>query len=339
MDPHRTPTAPPVSVIATVRNEERHLDRVVRAVLEQDYPGDLEVVLAIGPSRDNTYGIAAELALIDPRIVVVDNPTGLIPHGLNVALAASDPARPIVVRFDGHAALPHDYISRAVRTLERTGADNVGGIMEPRGTTPIERAIAVGMSHPIGIGPASFHVGGEEGPSETAYLGVFRRAAVQRVGGYDEHFQRAEDWELNLRLRESGSLVWFDPALRVSYHPRSSFRALARQFWSTGRWRRELIRLNPATVSARYLAPPAAVTGIVLGFVLAVVGAAVSVPALIWLGLAAPLGYGLVVLVGAAVAGRGQPWRVTVRLPLVLAVMHLCWGAGFVRGRGQAADS
>src|SRR5438270_1915467 len=43
---------PPVSVVMPVRNEERHLAESVRHVLGQDYPGPLELVLAVGPSAD-----------------------------------------------------------------------------------------------------------------------------------------------------------------------------------------------------------------------------------------------------------------------------------------------
>lgn len=331
-------TWPAVSVFATVRDEEQHLRRALTSVLTQDYPGDLEVVVAVGPSRDDTYGIAAEAARADGRVRVVENRTGLIPDGLNVAIRACDPRSEILVRFDGHTALPAGYVRDAVRILLETGADNVGGLMVPRGDGATQRAVAIGMSHPVGIGPAPFHVGGAAGPSETAYLGVFRREAVERTHGYDEVFERAEDWELNLRIRRAGGLVWFDPTLVVEYRPRASYRALARQFWSTGRWRREVVRRHRGTASLRYLAPPLTVLALLGGLVLAGVGLVTAVlevggaPWLLALGALPWVGYGLVVVGGALVAGRGHPWRVVVRLPAVLATMHLTWGAGFLRG-------
>ena len=69
------------------------------------------------------------------------------------------------------------------------------------------------------MGNAAFHTGGEAGPAETVYLGVFRREALERQGGYNEEFIRAQDWELNFRIREAGGLIWFSPELRVSYRP------------------------------------------------------------------------------------------------------------------------
>ena len=72
-----------------------------------------------------------------------------------------------------------------------------------------------------------------------------RRSAIERVGGYDESMVRAQDWEMNLRIRESGGVIWFTPQMRVSYRPRHSLRALARQYHDYGRWRREVVRRHP----------------------------------------------------------------------------------------------
>src|SRR3954470_23420117 len=92
---------PPVSVVVPVLNEERHLEAAVTEVLEQDYPGPLEVVLAIGPSRDRTAQVAAPPGRRHPRVHVVDNPTGRTPAGLNAAIKGS--TGDVVVRVDAHS--------------------------------------------------------------------------------------------------------------------------------------------------------------------------------------------------------------------------------------------
>jgi len=203
-----TPGAtPPVSVIMPLLNEERHLRDAVAMILAQDYPGSVEVVLALGPSRDRTDEVAADVAAADPRVRLVPNPSGRTPDGLNAAIGAS--TGEIIVRVDGHAEIPDDYISVAVAELQRVGADNVGGIMDARGSTDFERAVACAMRSPIGVGSARFHTGGEPGPAEDPEVDGVGRAALERVGGYDPHFARAQDWEMNHRIRESGGTVWF----------------------------------------------------------------------------------------------------------------------------------
>lgn len=314
------PAWPGVSVVMPVLDEQRHLRAAVGTVLGQDYLGPLEVVLALGPSGDRTDEVAAALAAEDARVHTVANPTGATGAGLNLAVAAA--RHPVVVRLDGHALVPPDYVRVAVETLRRTGADNVGGLMAAEGVTDFEQAVAAAMTSPVGVGQASFHTGGVEGPAPTVYLGAFRREVLDRLGGYDETFLRAQDWELNHRIRQAGGLVWFTPALRVSYRPRSSLRGLARQYRDYGRWRRVVVREHAETANVRYLAPPAMVLAVAAG---TVAGLAGWRPALL-----APAGYLAGVLAGSVVVGRGLPTRSRAWLPVVLVTMHTSWGVGFL---------
>nr|WP_083976452.1 glycosyltransferase family 2 protein [Herbidospora sakaeratensis] len=312
--------APPaVSVIMPVLNEERHLREAVQQVLDQDYAGPIDVVLAVGPSRDRTQEVADSIAAADSRVSLVPNPSGRTPHALNAAINASKGE--VVARVDGHAMLPRDYVRTAVETLQETGADNVGGIMAAEGVSPFEKAVARAMTSKIGVGNAAFHVGGEGGPADTVYLGVFRRTALERVGGYDEHFQRAQDWEMNHRIRETGGLVWFQPRMRVSYRPRATVGALASQYFHYGRWRRVVARTHQGTINLRYLAPPIAVSLIVLGLVAGFFWP----PAFV-----IPAGYLLAIVAGSVLTGRDLEPAALLRLPVVYAAMHLSWGAGFI---------
>lgn len=321
---------PDVSVVMPAKEEARYLEQAVGRILSQKYAGRLEVVIAVAPSRDATRAIAERLARVDERVLVVTNSSGRTPAGLNAALAAT--RHPVVVRVDGHGELPDGYVASAVQLLQETGADNVGGMMVPEGRTHFERAVAAAMGSRIGIGDAPFHVGGEPGPADTVYLGVFRREALDRLGGFDERFTRAQDWELNLRIRRTGGVVWFSPALRVTYRPRSSLRALAAQFFTTGQWRRQVISEYPGTANLRYLAPPVAVAVLCSGTLAGLVGV-LGGPGWLRLGWAAPAGYALVVATATAHLGRRLPWRSTAWVPAVVPTMHLAWGTGFLLGR------
>lgn len=321
---------PAVDVVVPVMNEAPHLASSVEHILNSSYPGETTLVLALGPSVDGTDAVARRLVAQHPSIQLVSNPSGSTPAALNAALAAT--SNPIVVRVDAHGFVPDTYIQDAVETLLETGAANVGGVMAAEGKTPFEKAVACAMSSRIGIGSAPFHVGGHAGPAESVYLGVFRRDALERLGGFDEHFSRAQDWELNFRLRQAGEVVWFDPRLRVGYRPRSSYRQLAKQFNGSGRWRREVIARYPATASLRYVAAPLAVVGSAVGLVVGVTGLVLgSVPASA--ALLIPAGYAVVVVGGGLAAGRGLPWSTRRHLPGVVACMHASWGLGFLQGR------
>ncbi|MBV9093692.1 MAG: glycosyltransferase, partial [Streptosporangiaceae bacterium] len=294
----------------------------------------LELVLALGPSADRTERIARDLAAAEPRVTVVANPSGKIPAALNLAVRTA--RHQVIARIDGHALFPPTYLKTAVEVLARTGAADVGGVMAAEGVTAFQQAVAWGMTSKAGVGSAGWHTGGQAGPADSVYLGVYRRDAIEQAGGYDEGMLRAEDWELNYRIRARGGLIWFTPELRVTYRPRGSVCALAAQYFHYGRWRRVVVRDHPETASFRYLAPPAAAAlaaaGLATGLAgLAGIAAGAPAPAR-WLaaGLVAPAGYLAGITAVAAVLARDVPARVRARIPLVLGVMHMCWGTGFL---------
>ncbi|CAN2242686.1 glycosyltransferase family 2 protein [Candidatus Planktophila dulcis] len=308
---------PSISVILPVLNEEAHLEDAVHSILSQDYQGKIEVILAVGPSHDRTLEIAQSISNRESRVVLVDNPSGRTAAGLNLALNKSH--SPVVVRVDGHAQIPNDYLKLIVEILNKTGAVNVGGVMAAVGTTSFERAVAGAMRSPLGVGASRFHTGGEAGVVDTVYLGAFRRAALVAIGGFDERFTRAQDWELNFRLREKGGIVYFDPRLHVTYRPRSTVRALAKQYFEYGRWRRVVSRRHSGTINYRYLAPPFALVGfslsVIAGFFLPIL----FIPASIYL-----------LFVLAASVRIASSIRECFLLLAVIPTMHFAWGAGFI---------
>jgi len=309
---------PGVSVVLPILNEERFLADAISAILAQEYAGELEVILALGPSKDRTNEIAAGLREKDSRIVLVENPTGRTAAGLNAAIAAAK--FEIICRIDGHAEISKSYIADAVEIMQSSNAVNVGGIMAAVGKTQFEDAVARAMRSPIGVGGARFHIGGTAGPADTVYLGVFQKSALIAAGGYDERFIRAQDWELNFRLREAGGTIWFDPRLAVIYRPRPNLKALAKQYFEYGRWRRAVTRHHKGTVNYRYLAPPVATVTIALSLLFGI--------SLHPLFLIPALGYASAILVASLLIGKS--WSERIALPAVLTTMHLSWGIGFL---------
>ncbi|MDR6970066.1 glycosyltransferase family 2 protein [Leifsonia shinshuensis] len=333
MPDHTVNTLPGVSYVMPVLNEVTHVRAAVDSLLAQDYTGPFEVTIALGPSMDGTTELVEELAAVDGRIRVVDNAIGSTPAGLNLAIRES--RYPIVIRVDAHSVLPPDYARIAVETILETGADNVGGLMDAQGTTDFERAVARAYGSRVGLGGTKLHVGGEAGPAETVYLGVFRRDRLIEVGLFDEEIKRGQDWELNRRLRTSGGTVWFTPRLKVTYRPRPNLYRLARQFFSTGIWRGELARRFPASNGLRYFAPPVMVLGVAIGTLLglggivqAILGAA---PWLLW-GFAIPALYIVIVIVSAVLWGRKDGFRPFLWFLVVLPCIHFSWGVGFILG-------
>jgi glycosyltransferase involved in cell wall biosynthesis len=310
--------SPAISIILPVLNEEPHLAESVSAILSQDYTGSIEIILALGPSRDRTNVIAESLAQRDSRIKLVMNPTGKTAVGLNLAIAASE--NPVIVRVDGHAKIPNNYLSLAVSILRESGAVNVGGVMAAEGVTKFEIAVSRAMRSALGVGASRFHTGGKAGEVDTVYLGAFRREAINAVGGFDERYTRAQDWELNHRLRKNGGRIYFDPRLQVTYRPRPNLKKLAKQYFQYGRWRRVVSRSHPGTVNLRYLAPPftllGTITSLLLGFL---IDPFLFLPAAV---------YGIFLLISSILIAKSV--REAISLLAIIPTMHFAWGAGFI---------
>ncbi len=327
-----------VSFVMPVLNERTYLEHAVESVLAQDVDGPTELVLALGPSSDGTTDLAERLAAREPRLRIVHNPAADIPVGLNAAIRAS--AHPTIIRVDAHSELSPGYARRAIQTLERTGAANVGGVMRADGRTPFQAAVARAYNSPVGLGGGSYHGGTREGAAESAYLGVMRRSVLDEVGLFDESIRRGEDWELNLRIRQAGYAVWFDPQLAVTYWPRESWIRLARQFRSTGAWRGELVRRYGRSNGVRFFAPPALLVLLALAVVTGVLqltgvlsGVAGVIASAVYLPLVA---YALLVIAMALAPGRPtdppRSPRERIWTLAVLPTMHLSWGLGFLMG-------
>jgi len=331
-------TSRDVSYVMPVLNEVDYLEAAVRSILAQEHPGAFEIVLAVGPSTDGTDKVIERLVAEDSRIRVVENPGMDIPIGLNLAIAAS--RHPIIVRVDAHTELSPGYTRRAIETLERTGAASLGGIMIATGRPGLQKAVARAYNSRFGLGGGAYH--GEsatEGPAESAYMGIMRADALREIGGFDESLRRGEDWELNYRLRRAGHLVWLDPKLTVNYWPRSTLVKLGRQFFATGVWRGELVRRLGAGNPLRFFAPPLLLLSVIASLILLPLHLAGVLSG--WLGwilalaYLGPLAY-LALLLVAAITTRGSLGD-RLRLPVVLATMHLSWGAGFMVGALRGA--
>lgn len=329
----RTPALselPGVSYVMPVLNEEQHLEEAVRTILAQDYEGEKEIVLALGPSTDRSNEIATRIAAADPRVYLVQNPDRDIPVALNLAIAASH--HPVVIRVDAHSELTPDYTRLGIEALRREEAHNVGGVMRAAGRTSVQRAIAAAYNSPFGLGGGAYHGDGTPGPAESAYLGIFRREAIETVGGYDPEIRRGEDWELNLRIRRAGGLVWFEPSLGVTYWPRANYADLAKQFFATGAWRAVLVRRYPSETPWRFFVPGTLVLALVASLVVFVLQL-LGVVTWRWWSLIhlVPFVYVTGVLF-AATRLKGLRSRERLSGFAALVIMHLGWGSGFIFG-------
>ena len=318
-----------VSVIIPCYNEETTIGLVLDALYQQTFPKDrFEVIIADGMSPDSTRSLITEFYHDHPglSITIVDNVSRSIPSGLNLAINNSSGR--YIIRLDAHAIPDNIYIANCVELLEAGAGDNVGGmwIIKPGEENWQAKSIAEAASHPLAVGDAHYRLGSEAQAVDTVPFGAYHRDIFSRIGGYDEALLTNEDYEFNVRIRQTGGVIWFDPKLRTTYIARSNFRELARQYWRYGYWKARMIKNYPNSLRWRQLLPPSFVLSL---FVLLLAG--IFVP-LAWVLLAIEIGVYLLVLLLAGIIGSFQKKYIgfTLGLPMAIITMHVSWGTAFL---------
>ncbi len=312
-----------VSVLIPVLDEEQHIAATIDSMREQRFDGEIEFIFADGRSTDRTREILERYAAQDPRIRVLENPARQTAAGLNVCLRAA--RAPIVARMDGHTLYPPEYLALGVERVRRGDVVWASGPQLPHGADRGSRRVAIALGTRLGTGGANFrHAVDDEVEAATGFTGVFDRAFLERVGGWDEGWPVNQDSELGARVAAAGGRMVVLPAMAAHYIPRSSLRRLGRQYLRYGFYREKTSRRHPHSMRLSHLIPPT--------IVLTLLAALVAPRPLRGLGRVGAGGYAAAVVATSAGAAREAGARDAAALPAVFAAMHLPWGAGFLAG-------
>lgn len=311
-----------------IRNEAAFLSRSLGAVLEQDYPTHrLEVVLADGMSTDGTRSQIGRLAEAHPAVpvTIVDNPGQIVPTGFNEALVRAK--GDVIVRVDGHTIIAPDYVRECVAALHRSGADNVGGRMDPVSEGLFGQSAAFATASRFGVGGARFHYSDREEWVDTVYMGAWPRQVFETIGLFDEEQVRNQDDEFNYRLRKRGGKILLSPRIKSRYYNRSTLRSLWRQYFQYGYWKVRVMQKHPVQMRPRHFVPPLFVAALLSGVTLAPFSST-------WEQVfkATIFAYGVASLLALLVVGAGKPLRIALLLPATFAILHLSYGLGFLVG-------
>jgi glycosyltransferase involved in cell wall biosynthesis len=311
----RRAVRPLVSVVIPCQDDEPSIARCLDSVLASDYPRErLEILVADGRSSDGTRPILVRYAALHPTIVLLDNPRGTTPAGLNVAIRAA--SGDIVIGMDPRVLYPPGYIPRLVAGLQESGADHVGGLLVtvPADDSPTAQAIAVGLSHGFGM-------------VDRVPFGCYRRGIFERIGMFDEELIRDQDDEFNFRLIMQGGRVLLLPDVRCRYLARRSFRQLAEMCHQNAYFKPLVARKVGREITVRQSIP-----AVLVGCLSSTAALAAWIPAARYLFALMAGSYALLVVLFAGQAAHAHGLRCAAALTLVFPVLHFSYGSGFLRG-------
>ena len=318
-----------VSIIIPCLNEEKHIGYVIDAIANQTFPkSSLEVLISDGGSLDNTINIiqSKQAEFPDLAIKIIDNPKRIIPAALNQAIRASQGE--IIVRMDAHAIPDENYVNYCVENLSAQIAENIGGLwlIQAGDSGWIAKSIAFAASHPFGVGDAKYRYSNKPAFVDTVPFGAFNRGLFDQIGLYDENLLANEDYEFNMRIKQNGGKIYFDPRIRTKYFARATISALAKQYWRYGFWKFQMLKKFPKTIRFRQAIPPIFVFGLLLIFVLSFF--------LNWMFTifaALIILYLMILIIGIMPLYRKEKdLRLFIGVTVAIVTMHFSWGSGFI---------
>lgn len=319
---------PFVSVVLPVRNEVDFIEENLTRLLQQDYPADrFEIVVADGMSDDGTRELLEDIAQRDRRVTFVDNPQQIAPTGMNILIAAS--RGDIVLRLDGHAFVADDFVKQSVIALLKTKSQDVwavGGPIVPVAKSAMGKAIALAMSHLLGVGNAHHRNPQFEGMGEGTAFPAMYRWVFEKIGVYDEALVRNQDDEFYFRIRQAGGKFFITPKIEYVYYVREKLSQLFRQYYQYSFWRIPVMLKHRQPTTLRQIVPSLFYLTMLLMLVVGLWSAswvvAIGLP-FVYLGTLLALGIAKI---------SSETLAVAMRMPFAILAMHSGYAWGMIHG-------
>lgn len=233
-----------VSVVVTVLNEGKSIERLLRALISQSKKPD-EIIVVDGGSKDSTIrktenayprasfaevateaeqGFGGQAKRKTKIPVEIYTKLGNRSMGRNYGI---EKARNEVIAVTDAGGYPKkDWLEKITKPFNNKAIDVVSGYYKPLARTPFERCATPYFL----IMPDKVRRGTEFLPSSRSV--AFRKGIWEKAGGYPEEFSHNEDLAFDHRLKEAGTRIFFEPKAIVWWQPPHSLTEAARKFFS-----------------------------------------------------------------------------------------------------------
>jgi glycosyltransferase involved in cell wall biosynthesis len=319
-----------ISIICPCCNEEEHIESCINSILAQDFPKEnLEFFIVDGRSTDKTREMISGYTTKYAFVHLLDNPDRTVPYALNIGIREAKGE--VIMRIDAHSNYPKNYVSVLVKYLFELNVDNVGGVWNiiPANSTARAISIAVGSSHPFGVGNSMFKIGTNKMMEvDTVPFGCYRRDVFERIGYFDEELTRNQDNEFNARLKNAGGKIYLIPEVVINYMARDTWRKTYRMYYQYALFSPLVNRKLGMPDSIKRLIPALFFCGLIIGIMLSFISKIflwVLIPVISIYILAA-------ISISFIMANKWKKPMLIFCLPVTFFLMHLAYASGYIAG-------
>lgn len=312
-----------VSIVIPCFNERAYIEKCIQSILNSDYSGELEVLVADGMSDDGTSEILSDLSKSDTRIHHLKNEKRTTPYALNLGIqqATGD----FVMILGAHSELDSNYLTVCTQLLEqKPEVGCVGGLLRNVSFDQTSSVISAAMSSSFGVGSAHFRTGSSTGYVDTVAFGMYRKEVFEKIGYFDTDLTRNQDDEFNFRLlKQSGFKIYLTDKAFITYFVRASFKKLWKQYYQYGYWKVLVNRKHGSITTFRQVVPAIWVLGLIIGLPISVFFKWIAVAYLGTIGF---------YLFGAVFFAMTLPASNKLGIIRSFVILHFAYGFGYLKG-------
>lgn len=289
--------------------------------------GNSDVVIWImdGGSTDGTIDLIHELAAIDSRVHVFDNPGRTQSHAMNLAAQkAADAGYQIMIRADAHCRYPAGFVQGMIGLQADKSADSITVPLIATQVAYTRWQLANGdlQRSWLGNGGARHRQLGRSGWVDHGHHAVFLVDRFLAMGGYDTDFRACEDVDYDYRQKRAGGRIWFAADWPVVYMPRTNPRATWQQMLRNGTARMQVSVKHRKRLNLRQILPVIVFVGLI-GTPVSLIWWPIALPAMCYLAL--------VIVLALRIGHKGGIVHST-RIAALAVLAHVGFGLGVLRG-------